>query len=143
MFGTVLRGGRVGLREAPARVRVGLCAAHLALITALSLVPAWLFPPSLAEIPGVDKWAHAAMYGLLGALLRWAHGGGGAAARHGLPLAAAAYGLLMECLQLQLGGGTRMFSWGDAAANWIGAVAGGHAAGRGMGEAARTARTKD
>ena len=106
----------------------------MALIAVLSLLPAWLFPPSLAQIPGVDKWVHMAMYGVLGALLRWA-----AAARPGwrmhlaLPLAAAGYGLLMEILQLGIGGPGRMFSWGDAAANLAGAVVFWLAAGRLLG----------
>ena len=126
---------RVRLRAAPFGVRRLACAIHLAAITLLSLIPAWLFPPSLAQIPGADKWAHGAMYGLLGALLRWAAEEEGKASPSpwGWPLAAAGYGLLMEFLQLQIGGGTRMFSWSDAAANLAGAVACWHAAGRILG----------
>jgi VanZ family protein len=108
----------------PLRVRRGACVLHLLLIAVLSLLPSWLFPPSVTQIPGIDKWVHVAMYGLLGALLRWATGQGGRASPSSwwLPAAAAGYGLLMEFLQLQLSGGTRMFSWADAAANLVGVV---------------------
>ena len=80
---------------------------------------------------------HAGLYGLLGALLRWAAaaGGRGAGVHLGWPLAAAGYGLLMEFLQLAFGGGTRMFSWGDALANQAGAVGLWIAAGRFLGSA--------
>lgn len=119
------------LLATPVRIRRWICAVHLGLIALLSLVPVWLFPPSVAQIPGVDKWAHGAMYGLLGALLRWAIGNGPLSpASRGLPLAAAGYGLLMEFLQLWFSGGTRMFSWNDAAANLVGAVVFWHGAGR-------------
>ena len=107
----------------PLYLRWWACALHLALITVLSLVPAWLFPPSLNQIPGIDKWLHGAMYGLLGGLLRWAAAPRGATAlSYGWPVAAGGYGLLMELMQLQFGGGTRMFSGGDAVANLIGAI---------------------
>ena len=60
------------------------------------------------------------MYGVLGALLRWAVGGRpGWRAHLGWPLAAGAYGLLLEFLQFYLGNG-RGFSWGDFAANLAG-----------------------
>ena len=105
------------------RFRRRACGFHLALIAGLSLLPAWLFPPSLAQIPGVDKWVHLAMYGVLGALFRWAAGAPPEWRTHlALPLAAAGYGLLMEILQLEIGGPGRMFSWSDAAANLAGAV---------------------
>ena len=115
-------GRRSGLRTCSPRIRRGVCAAHLGLIAVLSLVPAWLFPPTVAQVPGIDKWAHLGMYGVLGALFRWAAGTG----RRGgtLPAAGIAYGLLMELLQMWIGGGTRMFSWGDVAANAAGVGAG-------------------
>ncbi|MDD3440651.1 MAG: hypothetical protein PHU50_04285, partial [Kiritimatiellae bacterium] len=53
-------------------VRRGLCAAHAGLIAVLSLAPVWLFPPSAGSVPGLDKVVHFVLYGLLGALLRWA-----------------------------------------------------------------------
>ena len=111
------------LLACPMRSRRRACGFHLALIAVLSLLPAWLFPPSLAQVPGVDKWVHLAMYGVLGALFRWAAGTRpGWRAHLALPLAAAGYGLLMEILQLEIGGPGRMFSWSDAAANLAGAV---------------------
>ena len=107
----------------PMRLRRRACGFHLALIAVLSLLPAWLFPPSLAQIPGVDKWVHVAMYGVLGALFRWAAGARPGWRMHlALPLAAAGYGLLMEILQLGIGGPGRMFSWSDALANLAGAI---------------------
>lgn len=123
---------RTWLLACPVPLRRRACAIHLALITALSLVPSWLFPPSPVSVPGMDKWVHVAMYGVLGTLLRWAAEPGEGEVppfRRWLPLAAAGYGLLMEFLQLVFGGGTRMFSWGDAAANLAGAVLFWHAAG--------------
>ena len=116
---------RAGARRRPCSLaaRRWICGGYLALIAVLSLVPAWLFPPSLAEVPGIDKWVHMAMYGGLGMLLRWAAGAGRVPWRAwGLPLAGAGYGLLMECLQRWVGGPGRMFSWGDAGANLVGVV---------------------
>ncbi len=104
-------------------IRRGICAGHLLLIAVLSLLPAWLFPPSLSGIPGIDKWMHVAMYGLLGALFRWAAGQGKVPrAVRWLPVAGIAYGVLMEYLQRWASGGGRMFSWGDAGANLAGVV---------------------
>ncbi|NCA81154.1 MAG: hypothetical protein EOM72_00210 [Opitutae bacterium] len=107
----------------PTGFRRWACAIHMALIAVLSLLPAWRFPPSLAQIPGADKWAHVAMYGVLGALFRWAAELEEARSpRWLLPAAAIGYGLLMEILQLTLRGGVRTFSWADAVANGVGAV---------------------
>ena len=106
-------------------VRRRICWAYVALIAVASMVPAWLFPASVAGLFGADLAAHAAMYGGLGALLRWTYRGGWR-----LPLAGAGYGLLMECCQLWLSGGARSFEWSDAAANLAGVVAGWGASGR-------------
>lgn len=106
----------------PLAWRRRICAAHMVLIAVLSLVPAWLFPPALAEVPGLDKWVHGALYGLLGALLRWAAGNRPGAGAWRWPVAGAGYGLLLEWLQLAMCGGTRAFSWGDAGANLAGVV---------------------
>lgn len=116
---------RAGPRRRPCSLatRRWICGGYLVLIAVLSLVPAWLFPPSLAEVPGIDKWVHVAMYGGLGMLLRWAAGAGRLSWRAlGLPLAGAGYGLLMECLQCAMNGAGRAFSWGDAGANLVGVV---------------------
>ena len=122
------------LRACPLRVRRWACAGHLALIAVLSLVPAWLFPPAVSGIPGIDKWAHVAMYGALGGVLRWATGPAAAArTSRWLPVAGGGYGFLMELLQQWVGGGTRSFSWADAAANLVGVVLGWGAAGRLLG----------
>jgi len=122
------------LAAVPMVARRWACGAHLALIAILSLLPAWMFPPSAAGIPGIDKVAHVAMYGVLGILLRWAAGDKSQTRDNrpetrdfeiwmwGLPLAGAGYGLLMELLQLGFSGGSRMFSWWDAAANLAGVV---------------------
>lgn len=113
------------LAAVPLIVRRWICAAHLALIAALSLVPAWIFPPSAAGLPGIDKAVHAAMYGALGMLLRWAAGRESIPpAARWLPAGGVAYGLLMEVLQRSIGGIGRAFSWGDALANLAGVVAG-------------------
>ena len=105
----------------PMRVRRAACAVHLALIAVLSLAPAWLFPPSPPGLPGIDKVVHVGLYGVLGALLRWAAGAWGERrAALALPAAGALYGLLLELLQPWLGGAGRAFSWGDAAANLAG-----------------------
>ena len=125
---------KLRLLACPLRVRRWACAGHLALIAFLSLVPAWLFPPSVSAIPGIDKWAHVAMYGVLGALLRWAAGPAATArAARWLPVAGVAYGFLMELLQLWISGGGRSFSWADAAANLVGVVLCWGAAGRFLG----------
>lgn len=107
----------------PFILRRGACAAHLVLIAGLSLLPAGLFPLAATRIPGMDKVIHVALYGVLGGLLRWAADEREAwAAGWALPLAGAAYGLLMEGAQLWLSGGARSFSWGDALANLLGVV---------------------
>ena len=106
-------------------IRRGLCAAHAGLIAGLSLAPAWVFPPSAGSVPGLDKVVHFVLYGLLGALLRWAQPPGRGGRRGAAWVAAAAgYGLLMEILQLTLCAGSRGFSWGDALANTAGAAGG-------------------
>lgn len=121
---------RSALLAVPRAVRRWACAAHLALIAVLSLLPGWIFPASASRIPGLDKWVHAAMYGVLGALLRWAAGAKVGPAGRWLPLAGGGYGLLMEFLQRWISGGSRTFSWGDAAANLAGVVLLWMAAGR-------------
>ncbi|NLG36350.1 MAG: VanZ family protein, partial [Lentisphaerae bacterium] len=120
---------RLALVSLAARRR--LCAAHLGLIAVLSLVPAWLFPPSAAGVPGLDKAAHVLMYGILGILFRWAADESSRwSADWKLPMAGAAYGLLMEGFQLWFSGGTRAFSWGDALANLAGVALFWHGTGR-------------
>jgi VanZ family protein len=115
----------------PLAIRRGLCAAHLALIAALSLLPPWWFPPPATQVPGMDKVVHVGMYGVLGALLRWAAEGSPTWAKGWtLPLAGAAYGLLMEGCQLWFSGGRRSFSWADALANLAGVMIFWHLAGR-------------
>ena len=102
-------------------VRRWICAGHAALIAVFSLAPAWLFPPSPPGVPGIDKAVHVGLYGILGALLRWAAGPWGKRRAAGwLPAAGGAYGLLLEWLQPWIGGAGRAFSWGDAAANLAG-----------------------
>ena len=104
-------------------IRRGACAVHLVLIAVLSLAPARLFPPSPPGIPGMDKWMHGVLYGVLGALLRWAAEPGAARRAAGWwPVAGAVYGFAMELLQPWIGGEGRAFSWGDAAANLAGVV---------------------
>ena len=43
------------LLACPLPIRMWACAAHLALIAVLSLMPAWLFPPSPPGVSGIDK----------------------------------------------------------------------------------------
>lgn len=106
-------------------VRRGLCGAHAALIAGLSLVPAWVFPPSATQVPGMDKVVHVALYGMLGALLRWAAGRDNLSrAARALPLAGAGYGLALEWLQIWASDGSRGFTWGDVAANAVGVALG-------------------
>ncbi len=127
------------LLACPLSRRRWACVLHLGLIAVLSLLPAWLFPPSIAQIPGVDKWVHVAMYGVLGGLMRWAAGQEDIPpAARGLPMVGAAYGLLMEFLQSWVGGAGRTFSWGDAAANLVGVFAFWWAAGRVLGRGHKT-----
>ncbi|HOO19985.1 MAG TPA: VanZ family protein [Kiritimatiellia bacterium] len=109
----------------PQAIRRRLCAAHAGLIAVLSLVPAWMFPPSTGGVPGLDKAVHFVLYGVLGALLRWAQPPGRSGRRGAAWVAVAAgYGLLMEVLQLTLCAGSRGFSWRDALANTAGAAVG-------------------
>lgn len=124
-------GLKTWLLACPMRFRKWACSVHLALIAVLSLAPAWLFPPSPPGVPGIDKAVHVGLYGVLGALLRWA--AGPRAERRAalwLPIAGAAYGLILEGLQPLIGGEGRSFSWGDAAANLIGVALFWWAAGR-------------
>ena len=122
------------LLACPLRIRKWACAVHLALIAVLSLAPAWLFPPSPPGIPGIDKAVHVGLYGVLGALLRWAAGSRAwRRAALWLPAAGAVYGFLLELLQPRLGGAGRAFSWGDAAANLVGVFLFWTAAGRWLG----------
>ena len=122
------------LLACPLPIRMWACAAHLALIAVLSLMPAWLFPPSPPGVSGIDKAVHVGLYGVLGALLRWAAGAWGERrAALALPAAGALYGLLLELLQPWLGGAGRAFSWGDAAANLAGVMLFWLAAGRVLG----------
>ena len=100
---------RAGLLACPLGIRRLACGGHLALIALLSLMPAWLFPPSDVSIPGVDKIVHLAMYGWLGVLLRWeASREGGRTAGNGHLTGAIGYGLLMEVLQLLVGAAERL-----------------------------------
>lgn len=116
---------RTAWHPVPFAVRRWTCAAYLGVIAVLSLAPAWIFPSSASQVPGIDKGVHVALYGVLGALLRWAAGGKSIpAAARWLPAFGFGYGLLMEILQAGLGGAGRAFSWGDAAANLVGIVAG-------------------
>ncbi len=119
------------LLACPLRIRRWACAVHMAAIAVLSLLPAWVFPPSPPGIPGLDKVVHVAMYGVLGALLRWASEPWAATrAARWLPVAGALYGLLLEWLQPWIGGTGRSFGWGDAAANLAGVMLAWWAAGR-------------
>ena len=122
------------LLACPLPIRMWACAAHLALIAVLSLMPAWLFPPSQPGVSGIDKAVHVGLYGVLGALLRWAAGPRAAPrAALWLPAAGAVYGFLLELLQPWMGGAGRAFSWGDAAANLVGVFLFWIAAGRWLG----------
>ena len=119
-------GGAAGWLAVPSRYRWMACAAHLWLIGILSLLPPGAFPAGIGAIPGADKVAHLVLYGVLGALLRWAVEGrdGGPGVRRAVWLgAAAAYGFLMEVLQSLGTKGMRAFGWGDMAANVVGAAA--------------------
>ena len=114
-------GLKTRLLACPLWIRKWICAVHLAVIAFLSLAPAWLFPPSPPGLPGIDKVVHVGLYGVLGALLRWAAGPWAERrAALWLPVAGAAYGFLLEWLQPWIGGAGRTFSWGDAAANLAG-----------------------
>lgn len=102
-----------------------LCGLHLALIAILSLLPAWVFPPSVTGVAGMDKVVHAVLYGVLGALVYWARAADRKAPpRAGWALGAMGYGVLMEVLQLTLSGASRGFSWGDILANTVGIAVG-------------------
>ncbi len=105
-------------------VRRRICATYLMVLAALSLMPMWLFPPSISQIFGIDKLIHVGLYGILGALLRWAVEEEKKGWTRGwiLPLAGAGYGWLMECCQYGFSGGARSFSWGDAGANLLGVM---------------------
>ncbi len=102
-------------------LRRWICAVHLAVIAVLSLARRGCFRRRRPGLPGIDKAVHVGLYGILGALLRWAAGAWGERrAALALPAAGALYGLLLELLQPWLGGAGRAFSWGDAAANLAG-----------------------
>lgn len=112
------------LRDCPLGIRRWICGVHLAVIALLSLLPAWIFPAKLEQIPGMDLWVHAVLYGVLGGLLRWAAGPAQMTWRlYGVPLAGAGYGLLLEFLQEWIGGEGRTFSGADAGANFAGIMA--------------------
>lgn len=115
------REGRVGAGAGWRRASWGCGCA----VTALSLLPAWLFPPSLPTFFGADKLAHFGIYGTWGVLMRLGYG-----RRWTAPAAGAAWGLLMELSQGWLAGGGRSFEWSDALANLLGIGLGWLAAGR-------------
>jgi VanZ family protein len=101
-------------------------AAWTTIIPALSLLPACFFSGAahMGRIPGMDKIVHALIYGIQTALLigAWRSfrpcGPDRVLACAG---AASAYGFLMEVLQRILTT-SRQFSWGDMAANLLGAL---------------------
>lgn len=107
-------------------VFVSAAVAWTAFIPLLSLLPAYIFSgaSSLGKIPGMDKIIHALLYAIQTALLigAWRSfrscGPDRVLACAG---AAAAYGYLMEVLQRALTT-SRQFSWGDMAANLLGAL---------------------
>jgi hypothetical protein len=100
--------------------------AYTALVTWLSLLPSASFDLTGPCIPHIDKVAHFLMYGgyvvalSLGAGLRRGLRFGRMA---GAVVFASSYGVLMEFAQAWLRPGDRGFSFGDMAANALGALA--------------------
>ncbi len=118
-------GWRASLLAVPVRIRWAACVVHMAAVAVLSLLPVTSFPSSVSWLPGADKLVHVAMYGALGALLRWAVDRGGAEVAFSPELllpAAAGYGLLMEILQSLFTNGMRAFGWDDMVANVVGVL---------------------
>ena len=111
------------IRAVPVFLRWVFCAGYLGGLGLLSLAPPSALPVRAVRFPGGDKVAHFLMYAGLAALLRWATARRPPRAWVALALVAG-YGLLMEVLQATITGGTRFFSWGDVAANALGAAVG-------------------
>jgi len=104
-------------RRGPLARRLGL-AGWTALVTAGSLLPLPVPTRPAAAIPGADKVAHAGAYAVLCLLVLWNTRGLSRRRRYALAAAsAAAFGLLMECLQPLTG---RTFALGDLAADALG-----------------------
>ena len=108
-------------------MRFSLVLLYTVLIATLSL--AHVPPPG--DLPGwlgsLDKVAHFGMYGLYALILMFWKARSQGENRQGMILAvlwATFYGMLMEILQAMLPQQMRDFSWGDFAANALGALAG-------------------
>jgi len=113
------------MNPAPGRARrLVVCALYGGVVAVLSLVPARTFQELPEPFPGLDKICHFALYGVFAWLILWAlrpAAAPGWRAAVAAILFCVAYGTLMECLQRVLPGG-RSFSFGDIAANLLGAV---------------------
>jgi VanZ family protein len=103
------------------RLRWAAVVAWAGVIFALSSIPAQALPPE-AGIVGVDKLAHAVVFGVLGFLVARASGRGGGRALVLAALCASAYGLLDEIHQRWTPG--RDSSFWDFLADTIGGAAG-------------------
>ena len=107
----------------PFKLRVGLCLTYGLLMTWFSLAPAslvyWLYP----AFQHGDKVAHFMMYGglVLLARLAWPDPRTIRIPHWIIPLAALAYGFLMEVMQSMLVKYHRSFQFGDIVANGLGA----------------------
>ncbi len=110
------------------RKRWLICGLYTVGITMCSLLPSKSIASLLGgrNIPLSDKIVHFGMYGVLAMLVMWALGAGITTKVSGIGVFIGCffYGLLMEGLQSLLLPGDRYFSWGDTAANGLGALLG-------------------
>ncbi len=108
----------------PVKLRAGLCLAYGLLLTWFSLAPASLVYRLYPTFRYGDKVAHFTMYGglVLLARLAWPDPRTIRIPHWIIPLAALAYGFLMEVLQRVLVQYHRTFEFSDIVANGVGAV---------------------
>ena len=107
------------------RIRASLSGAYVVFIAVLSLMPRDTFE-DIPVFSNADVVAHFLMYGMLAGMLCWMLAGraSGLPLRYaGVIMFCAAYGMLIELLQMAFPGLGRMFSWFDETANCAGAVA--------------------
>jgi VanZ family protein len=115
----------VGAHTARKALRWGVTAAFAVLVTRFCLMPGKQLPRvQFLDFPQADKLVHFCMFGLLAGLICWA---ADARCRHRKAallalVAVSAYGILIELLQPLLLPHDRCFSFGDIAANVLGAT---------------------
>ena len=91
----------------------------IAVVTALTVVPAFLMPRQVTGLPGVDKWLHALTFAILAL---WFTGQYARRSYWLIAIGLAGYGALIEIGQSLIP--YRSAEWGDLVADIVGIAAG-------------------